>query len=388
MAGMKSIIRTLATAGLCTLLTLLAHGASATPLQVRSLTMKPPAAAAKDLPAYASGWFENTVKMPFVVSNPPPVGARITASLFVGVMGMAPPAKPGESFSPLPDQLPEGTASQEFQLIRNDERVLAIAFDIEGCGAYCENYTQVYNFDARHGRLLALEDLFPPASLTTIANRIGKERERQYVNQLKDLKKQLAAQQKAHAKQDAIDDLQQRIEFNQECLEGEKGKPRSTESLRYTGFSLEGEGVAFNTPRCSAHVNRALDDVSDIVVTFTPADLRPLLTPYGRALVLKQADAPPPASPFGQILHGQIGGAAVTVMLDRVGSDGSVKGRYFYDKYGRLISLSGKRSGNALELTEGSTDEDKAQLTLTVRGNALTGQWQGKGKTVPVALDW
>lgn len=384
MAGMKPIIRMLATGGLCAFV---AQGAAAAPLQVRSLTMTPPATA-KDLPAYASGWSEGTIKMPFVISNPPAAGARITASLFVGVMGIAPPAKPGESFSPLPDQLPEGTAAQEFQLTRNDDRVLTIVFSTEGCGAYCESYDQAFNFDARNGRLLAQEDLFVPTSLTAIAHRIGKERERQYTFQLKDLKKQLAAQQKAQAKQDILDDLRQRIEFNQECLEREKGKPRSTESLRYVGFSLEGAGVAFSTSRCSAHVNRALDDVGEIIVTFTPGELRPWLTPYGRTLVLNQGDTPPPASPFGQILHGQIGGAAVTVMLDRVNEDGSLSGRYFYDKYGRLISLSGKRSGNALELTEGSTDEDKAQLTLTVRGNAVTGQWQGKGKSVPVALDW
>jgi hypothetical protein len=390
MAGMKSIIRTLATAGLCTgltLLTLPVHGAPAAPLQVRSLTMKPPAAA-KDLPAYASGWFENTVKMPFVVSDPPAVGARITASLFVGVMGMAPPAKPGESFSPLPDQLPEGTASQEFQLTRNDERVLTIMFSIEGCGAYCENHDQTYNFDARNGRRLAREDLFTPASQPVIAARIGKARERQYADQLKTLKKELATQQKAQAKPDIIEDLKQRIELNQRCLESEKGQPDAADSLAYADFSLEGEGVTFTTGRCSSHAERALDDVGDIVVRFTPADLRPWLTPYGRALLLKQGDTAAPASPFGQILHGQIGGAAVTVMLDRVNNDGSVTGRYFYDKYGRLIALSGKRSGNTLELTEGSTEDDKAQLTLTVRGNALTGQWQGKGKTVPMALDW
>ena len=98
-------------------------------------------------------------------------------------------------------------------------------------------------------------------------------------------------------------------------------------------------------------------------------------------------DTPPPASPFGQALHGKIGGAAVTLLLDREGTDGSVTGHYFYDRYGRMIPLSGKRNGNALALTE-EVDGNKAELGLTVRGNAVTGQWQGNGKTLPVALDW
>jgi hypothetical protein len=378
---MTSIVRTLAITGLCLLL---GQGVTAAPLQIRSMTMKPPAAA-KDLPAYASGWADGTVKMPFVVSDPPAVGARITASLFVGQMGMAPPAKPGESFAPLPDQLPQGTASQEFQLTRNDGRGLTITFDIEGCGAYCENYEQVYNFDARNGRLLALEDLFASASLSAVAARIGKDRERSYADQLKRLKKEIAAAKKTPAKAE-VDDLQQRIDLNQECLENEKNKPRDASSLRYARFSLADNGLVLRTERCSNHASRALDDVGDVETKLTTAELAKWLTPYGKSMVLNQGDTPAPASPFGQVLHGQIGGAAVTVVLDRVEGD-SVSGGYFYDKYGRMISLSGKRSGNTLELTE-EVDADKAQLTLTVRGTALTGQWQGKGKTLPVAFDW
>ncbi len=364
----------------------IAAAAAAAPLQIRSLTMKPPTSA-KALPAYAAGWADGSIKMPFVVSDAPAVAARINGSLFIGLMGMAAPARPGESFSPLPDQLPEGTTSQEFQLTRNDDRVLTITFSIEGCGAYCENYDSDFNFDARNGRALALEDLFTPPALDTVARRIGKEREHRYAEQLKNLKKELAMQRKAQAKADEIDDLRQRIELNQECFERERSSPRKAEYLRYVGFSLEGDGMAFRTGRCSNHASRALDDVAEIIVTLTPAELRPLLTPYGRALVLNQGDAPPPASPFGQVLHGKIGAAAVTLQLDRVNSDGSLSGHYFYERYGRMIPLSGKRSGNTLALTE-DADGNKAELNLTVRGNAITGQWQGNGKTLPVTLDW
>lgn len=379
-------MNTFARGALAVSLWCIAAAVAAAPLQIRSLTMKPPATV-KELPAYAGGWADGSIKMPFVVSEPPTVAARINTSLFLGLLGMAAPAKPGESFAPLAEQLPEGTSSQEFQLVRNDARVLAITFSTEGCGAYCENYDTTFNFDARNGRALALDDLFTQPAFATVAQRIGKERERLYADQLKTLKKELAAQKRAHAKADDIEDTQQRIELNQGCLEQERGKPHLTDSLRYVGFSLEGDGVAFSTGRCSNHASRALDDVAEITVTLTPAELRPLLTPYGRALVLNQGDVPPPASPFGQVLHGKIGGAAITMMLARLEADGSLSGRYYYDKYGRMIPLSGKRNGNTLALTE-DVDGNKAELSLTVRGNAVTGQWQGNGKTVPVALDW
>jgi len=379
-------MNTFARGALAASLWCIAAAVAAAPLQIRSLTMKPPAST-KDLPAMAGGWAEDSIKMPFVVSESPVVAARINLWLFHGLMGMAPPAKPGESFTPLAEQLPDGTASQEFELMRNDDRVLTITVNAEGCGAYCEDHDTDYNFDARNGRALALEDLFDPPALSTLAQRIGKARERRYDDQLKALKKELAAQQKAHAKADEIEDTQQRIELNQECFERERSSPSKAEDLRYVGFSLEGDGMAFRTGRCSNHASRALDDVAEIIVTLTPAELRPLLTPYGRALVLNQGDAPPPASPFGQALHGKIGGAGVTLLLDRVNTDGSVTAHYFYDRYGRMIPLIGKRSGNTLALTE-DADGNKAELSLTVRGNAVTGQWQGNGKSLPVALDW
>lgn len=356
--------------------------AVAAPLQVRSLTMKAPS---EGLPASASGWADGSVKMPFISSDPVTVGARITALLFVSHMGMAPPTRPGDSFAPQPDQLPEGTASQEFEVTRNDARVLTIAFDIEGCGAYCESYRQLYSFDARNGRLLALEELLTPGSLSAVAEQVGRDRAQRYAAQLQGLKRDLAAAQKSHAAVDVIDDLQLRIDLNQECLEREQGRPRDAASLRFARFSLPSNGLVLHTERCSNHATRALDDVGDVDTSLSAADLTKWLTPYGKALVLGQGDAPPPASVFGQLLRGKVGSAAVTLQLDLVNSDDSLSGRYFYERYARVIPLQGKRSGNTLTLTE-EADGKKAELTLTVRGDSITGHWQGNGKTLPVVL--
>lgn len=364
--------------------------AIAAPLQVRSLTMKPPAEA-KDPGAYAAGWAEGSIKMPFVISEPPAAGMRINTRLFIEQFGMPPPPRPGESFSPPVDLLPEGTAAMEFQLVRNDERVLTLSFSIEGCGAYCETYEQVYNFDARTGRLLLPSDLFSPSGWQAAGRRFAKEREQRYVSQLKALKKELAEARKNRAPADAIDDLQQRIELNEGCLEGAReGVQQSlgkADTLEYAKLSLNGPGLVIQMGRCSAHVNRALDDVGDVEVRFSPAELRPLLTPYGRAVVLKEGDAPAPASPFGQILQGHIGGAAVTVLLEQPRSGSAVSGRYYYDKYGRMIPLMGTLQGDTLAMTEDANGQ-KAQLTLTRQGTALSGIWQGAGKTVPARLGW
>lgn len=364
----------------------LCAAASAAPLQIRSLTMKPPANA-QNLGPFSSGWADGSVKMPFVAAGGS-VAARINDALFLGMLNIAAPQKPGASFTPPADQLPEGTSTQDFVASRNDDRVLTITVSAEGCGAYCENYDTDYNFDARTGRLLALEDLVRPAAYDTLARRMNQESRRLYTEQLKSLRRELAAAKKKRPPAaDEIEDLQQRIELNEGCL-GQPGDGRwQADSLHYLGLSLAKPGLTLTAGRCSNHASRALDDVGDIVFTLPPSELQPLLTDYGRALILQQGDAGPPPSPFGQVLHGRIGNAPITLRLDRVTADGSVAGQYFYDRYRQLIALSGKRDGDTLMLRE-TVGDKQAELTLKRRGTALTGQWQGGGRSLPVSLDW
>jgi hypothetical protein len=119
------------------------------------------------------------------------------------------------------------------------------------------------------------------------------------------------------------------------------------DALDYVGWSLGAGQVNQHTGRCSNHAQRALDDVSDVVTTVPRADLPALLTPYGRALLLAQGEAVPPASLLGQVLLGKFGSAAVTLRLQRQDLPSASSGQYFYDRQGK-----------------------------------------GKGKSLPVVLDW
>ncbi|HEY8876297.1 MAG TPA: hypothetical protein VIN03_01965 [Roseateles sp.] len=362
----------------------LALATSAAPLQVRSLTLKPGADAGQLEPADA-GWADGSVKMPFV-EPASPVAARINEALYLA-LGMVAPQKPGASFTPPAEQLPHGTASQDFNVARNDGRLLVIVLSAEGCGAYCENYDTAYNFDARTGWLIGLQDLVQPAALEALGRRIAKESRRRYAEQIKTLRQELAAARKRKAKADDIEDLEQRIELNQGCLGGEGGLRNAADVVRYAGLSLAAPGLTLTVGRCSNHAMRALDDVGEIIVTVPPAELKPLLTAYGRAVVIDEGEAGPPAQPFGQLLRGKVGQAAITLRLERPYADGSVSGHYYYDRYRKLIPLSGKREGDTLTLTE-TIDGQQASFRLTLRGTTLSGQWQGSGRTLPVSLDW
>lgn len=383
---MKTTTRGVLPAGLSALLLLSTQAVAADLLEVRAMPMKVPAQA-KDLPAMAASWADGGITMPYVVGQPANVASRINQVLFFGQMGLPAPAQFGPGFTPLPEQLPDGTASQEFELARHDGRVLAIKFTVEGCGAYCEGYEVFYHFDVRNGYAMDLRDLLTPAGRAAASRLVVEHRKRLYTEQIKSLKKEAADKRKQGLQADALQDIEDRIPLNQECLKYEQRADRATTLLDYAKFRLEDSGIVLWTERCSNHAQRALDDVADVETPLAPKDLAAWLTPYGKAIVLGQGDALPPASPFGQVLRGKIAGAPVTMALSRP-HDGSLTGAYVYDKYGRTIPLRGKIVGNAVEMTEGEKEEDQATLTLTLRGTALTGQWQGKGKKVPVALDW
>lgn len=360
--------------------------ASAAPLQVRTLTLKP-GPDAGELEASAAGWADGSVKMPFVDGTGPAV-TRINELLFLAAMGTPAPLKPGATFTPPASQLPAGTASQDFEVNRNDGRVLALTLSAEGCGAYCETYDTVYNFDARTGWAVALQDLIQPGALNILGQRLQKESRRRYADQLKQLRAELATARKRKPKAAAheIDDLQQRIELNEGCLADDSSTRQASNIVRYAGLNLATPGLTFHLGRCSNHALRALDDVAEIAVTLPPTEARPLLNAYGRALVLGEGEASPPQHPFGQVLHGKIGTAAVTLRLDRPLS-GGVSGHYFYDRFRQLIQLSGTLEGDTLTLTE-TVDDKTATLRLQVRGARLQGEWQGGERRLPVTLGW
>ncbi|PHV00082.1 hypothetical protein CSQ88_19100 [Iodobacter sp. BJB302] len=357
------------------------------PLESRTMTWKMP----KDAPAYTSGWAGGEIRMPYALGGGD-VAGRINEALYLSLVGIAAPLKAGKTF-PLTEGSGEldGTASLDFRVQRNDGRILSLDIEAEGCGAYCEAYVRSYSFDAATGRALSAIDLFTPGGLSVVAKEVLAERKRRYSEEIKSLKRQQAELKRKKAKADDLADIDERIDFNERCLESEKEKQQSSpqqDVLSYARLSLPQNKAVFTTGRCSAHVNRALDDVGDISLAILPKDLAALLNPYGKFLLLGQAAAAPADSLFAQVLHGKIGSAAITMRLEIPNGDGSFSGVYFYDKYRKVIALRGMKKGTTLELIEQVAEKDQAKLSLNIKGNQLVGQWQGNNKQIPAILGW
>lgn len=337
-------------------------------------------------------WARGALVMPYVSGGEPSAAERINQALFLDVLGAAAPESGGARFRLPAGAVPESFASLAFTVERNDARMLALRVDSEACGAYCEEGSTHYAFATGTGRQIRTEDILARPGLGTVASRMRLERIRRYSAQIARLRqdlKALRAQRKAS--QELVADAEERIALNQECLarareeQDEKGGRLAETTLGFDVSLAESGSLVFRAGRCSNHASRALDDVGDLSLAIPLADLSELLSPYGKALLLAEGDAPPPANLFGQVLRGKVGRRTITMRLDRPYHDGSVAGSYFYDKFRKTIRLSGRRRGRAVELSE---QDSGGTFTLTEKSGRLVGTWAADGRSVPVEAHW
>ena len=293
---------------LCLVLTLAAASATVPafaadtpPVKVQGrLLVLPPLPADSEVPMNVPQ--DGAVTMPWVVGGPPGVARRINDAVWREVLDIEPaPTQPGDTFTPPPDQLPQGTVSLTYSaafIPAATPRLLSLDFSGEACGAYCEDFTHTRLFDLRDGRQLSLGDLLTAKGFADIGRRVDAQRRSAYRQQVRQLKAVLKSA--PEDQNDSESDDADRLALNEECLRRVAAEPSTPDSLLSHSFKLNSrQALELSIGRCSNHASRALDDVGDITVTIPAAALKTLLTSYGRAVVPHQGDAQPPAEGAG-----------------------------------------------------------------------------------------
>jgi hypothetical protein len=332
--------------------------------------------------------------LPYAESGDARRDARINNRIFLDMAEQPAPARYSDGIKePKEQDGPQGNSDFSFSVLRNDDRILALEINAEGCGAYCENYSTQYNFDVATGRMIFASDIFTPAGGATLLKQNLAKRLTEYSTAIAGLNRDAAANRKKKGvaapwpqprPDGEQDDEEERIVSTIGMYESCMESMRSPDYGKYykladTSLKIEGKSVTFMYGRCSNHALRALDDVDDQKVTYRIADLAPYFTAYGKYLLMSGPQAAPRAEPYRQILQGRVGQAAITLQLSGRNDDNSLSGSYFYDKYRKPIALSGKVNGNVIELTESeSSDTPKPLIRATIRSDKLEGQWIGK----------
>ena len=329
---------------------------------------------------------DGAVKMPFVTGGAPGVAARINEAVWREELdGTVAPTTPGKTFTPRPDKLPVGTSTLTY-VAKTTPRLLSLDISSEGCGAYCEQRTITRVFDLRDGREIAIGDLLTVDGFAVLAHRVDAERRHAYQEQVRELRAALKSAPKGKKKDDD-DDNAERLALNEDCLKRVESGPATPDWLVELVFALDGHGgLALSMGRCANHMNAALDDVGELTIQMTAADLQPSLTSYGATIVQGQGDAPPPPPGFaGRVLHGRLAGMPITMSLDPPREGVETHGTYQYDKFHTPIALSVRQEGRTLRAVEQA--ESHGELELRAQRRHAGGHVAGQGAPQDAARD-
>jgi hypothetical protein len=331
--------------------------------------------------------------LPFVSANQPKIAKKINDYIYIdNLKALAPAnAKDGitRKITEADDDPIAGVTSMQYKILLNNGKVLSLQFDNEFCGAYCEENTTNYSFDATTGRHLTLQDIFTDIGIETLKQKVYKDRTAMMKQEIKKL---LVKAEKLKRKKQTVneeDDPELSIGLYETCLETSaemrKDEIKSGDHHELAYFSVDAKGMTFTHERCSNHAGRALDSIDEFKNSYNFQSLKPYLTTYAKYLLLNDtAKFELPNDITGQVYYGNIGQAPITLLIKLPeGYDRMLGATYFYDKYRQPIELSGTGS----TWTEiNSTNKPQPTIKASWQGNMLAGQWQGSGKTLPFKI--
>ena len=168
-----------------------------------------------------------------------------------------------------------------YEVLQNSKRIFSISISAEGCGAYCEPFTRYYNFDLQTGKLFKPEVLFTPSGQKLLLAAINKQKKELLQQKIRSAKELLSKKGSAIDKDDQ-EYYQEMIEVYSNCLD-----TQLYTSLEYIQFSLQEKTLVVFTGRCSAHVNRNVDELGDFEFGFSLTNWKKHFSEYGLSLLRK-----------------------------------------------------------------------------------------------------
>ncbi|MEO8733675.1 MAG: hypothetical protein ABI373_05050 [Flavobacteriales bacterium] len=158
-------------------------------------------------------------------------------------------------------------------------KALSIAISAEGCGAYCEWFTTHYNYDLRDGHRLSFDSLFTEDGRITVEDTLRKHWKTAVEAQIQVIQDSL---QVVGLSLDERAGWEDALDMYRQCL-----LEREDRSPYVSDFEPLGRELRVSIDRCSAHVNRNLDDLGEVNVDLPYEWLVPYLRPEVGSLIRK-----------------------------------------------------------------------------------------------------
>lgn len=221
-------------------------------------------------------------KFPHITHSNQAVADTINASLLFNVLDIEKDSVKQSIFENVWDTEGQRLARltfTQFSINYNSGNILSLDIATEGCGAYCEEFSYHFNYDTRTGESISLDSLFTEDGLKLLSQTIAKWQRDKIVAHI-----QLLASTKTTNEEDSIRSIDA-IEMYNQCLERYNDVYLGKETIAtYPGCVITSNSITIFGDRCSAHVNRALDDIGQFQYELAVKNYRKYLSPYGLSL--------------------------------------------------------------------------------------------------------
>jgi len=250
--------------------------------------------------------------------------------------------------------LPKSYKKNPFEMVNRDKgmpRLIVYSFEIEqkakfisvymqmeGCGAYCEEFDTRKIFLTQNGQIVTAKSLFTKQGLKEF-NNINHKNIQKTIKQF--LKNKIDKEQR---------------ELYDNCLE----RDYTGKIFEYSNFSIDKDRFTIYSERCSNHAMRALDDIGDFSNSYSFKEIKSYLSLLGKYLLDKHQKHLPNREIVEGVYSGKIAHKyPIKLFIQEVNDDGSLGAYYWYEKYQQPIDLGGNYRDKKLKLYFKKYDEEQ-----------------------------
>lgn len=167
-----------------------------------------------------------------------------------------------------------------FEVTLNQDSILSLIEEVEGCGAYCETYQTYANIDVTSGKKIKFSELFRPLGISKIKTWVSVNKQKQILDLIEAYKKELV-----EIPLDSTSHLEDFLEHFSEVLQVYKDCNSDIQEWELEYFYMYPTHLYIRTGRCSNHALRALDDLGDFYFKIPYEKFAEDFTPFGKALI-------------------------------------------------------------------------------------------------------
>ena len=216
-----------------------------------------------------------------IVPNATIVTKKINNKLREYVLGATPNTKDANIFDSVwrTNDRVGNISDLSFKISEANASLISMTISGEGCGAYCESFDYHFTFNAKTGNQLSLDSLFTKEGIKTFVKTLNDNKMQKLNNKLKEINQSLTL---VNAKDTAEkEQLSEMLSMYTDCLSNEI----DIQSIPYIQFLSKNGKITVYTDRCSAHYNRAYDELWTFEYSDDLKNLKKLLNKYGLSLI-------------------------------------------------------------------------------------------------------